>query len=108
VAISEIEAFAPTLGRGLYRGILRDLARVWNAREIHEVATQRKVLDYMQAAHRGLARLEAALQRTGHEALIPVLESMGFRSLERVDNLEDLKRIVLALEDAAGKICSEI
>ncbi len=106
--IGEIEALAQPLGRGLYRGILRDLAKVWNPREIHDVATQRKVLEYMHAAERGLQRLEAALERTGHESLIPFLDSVGLRSLERVDKLEDLKKIVLALEEAAAKTCSDI
>src|SRR6185437_2100935 len=32
--IREIEAMAEPLGRGLYRGLLRDLARVWNPRDI--------------------------------------------------------------------------
>src|SRR6185312_15968436 len=35
---AEIEAMADPLGRGLYRGILRDLARVWNPREIQDAA----------------------------------------------------------------------
>jgi hypothetical protein len=100
--VGEIEALAQTLGRGLYRGVLRDLAKVWNPREIQEVATQKKVLEYMHAAERGLERLGTALERTGHEALIPILDSMGFKSLERVDRLEDLKKIVLAIEELAA------
>jgi len=105
--IGEIEALAQTLGRGLYRGIMRDLAKVWNPREINDASMQKKVLEYMHAASRGLHRLEGALEGTGHKALIPILNSMGLRSLERVDNLEDLKKIVLALEDAAGKTYSD-
>src|ERR1051326_1276955 len=103
---AEIEALAQTLGRGLYRGLLRDLAKVWNPREIRDVATQKKVLEYMHAAERGLQRLGAALQRTGHEALIPILDSMGFKSLERVDTLENLKKIVLAIEELAANSAS--
>jgi hypothetical protein len=99
--IGEIEALAGTLGRGLYRGILRDLAKAWNPREIHDVATGKKVLEYMHAAERGLQRLQTALERTGDEALIPILESLGLRSLERVDNLDTLKKIVIALENTA-------
>jgi Rad52/22 family double-strand break repair protein len=98
VLVAEIESLAQTLGRGLYRGLLRDLARVWNPREILDLCTQRKVLEHMRAAERGLERLEEALRNTGPEALIRVLDSLGFRSLERVDKLEDLKRIVLAME----------
>ena len=55
----------------------------------------------MRSAERGLRRLEATLDRTGPEALVPVLKTIGLSSLERVDNLETLKRIVLELERTA-------
>ncbi len=96
--VSEIEALAQTLGRGLYRGLLRDLAKVWNPREIHDAATEKKVLEHMRAAERGLQRLASALERAGSGALAPILKSFGFASLDRVDTLESLKTIVLQLE----------
>ena len=34
--VAKIETMAGPLGRALYRGILRDLARVWSAREIED------------------------------------------------------------------------
>jgi hypothetical protein len=45
---------AEPLGRGLYRGLLRDLARVWNPREIQDESIQRRVLDHMRSAERGV------------------------------------------------------
>jgi len=101
--VAEIEALAEPLGRGLYRGILRDLARVWNPREIEDVSVQQRVLEHMRCADRGLTRLKAALERTGPHALTPILQALGVASLERVDNLQSLKRIVLDLESAAAK-----
>lgn len=95
---AEIEAMAHPLGRGLYRGILRDLARVWNPREIQDVSIQQKVLEYMRAGERGLRRLDAALDETGPGTLIAVLKTFGLNSLERVDTLEMLKRVVLEVE----------
>jgi len=100
--VSEIEAMAEPLGKGLYRGLLRDLGRVWNAREIQSPALQQRTLDHMRSAERGLRRLASALEKTGTEALSPILKSVGFNSLERVDNLETLKRIVLELEHVAA------
>lgn len=102
VLVAEIESLAQTLGRGLYRGLLRDLARVWNPREILDVGTQRKVLEHMRKAERGMQHLQAALDRTGTEVLLPILKSMGIGSLERVDNLETLKKIVDDVERAVS------
>jgi hypothetical protein len=96
----QIEGMAELLGRGLYRGLLRDMAKVWNPREIHDVSMARRVLEHMRSAERGLRRLEAALDRLGPEALPPILRRCGFTSIERVDNLETLKRIVLDMEAA--------
>ena len=55
----------------------------------------------MQAAERGLRRLDAALDRVGPEPLTRILRSMKLQSLTQVDNLQTLHQIVLALE-AAG------
>jgi hypothetical protein len=99
--VAEIEAMADQLGRGLYRGLLRDLARVWSPREIEDVSVQQRVLEHMRSAERGLRRLEAALDKTGSEALLPVLKALRLTSIERVENLETLKRIVLELEATA-------
>jgi hypothetical protein len=98
---NEIEAMAELLGRGLYRGLLRELARVWNPREIDDISLLQKVLEHMRSAEGGLRRMEAALDKTGPEALLPILKALGLTSLERVDNLETLKRIVVELERAA-------
>jgi hypothetical protein len=96
-----VESMAEQLGRGLYRGLLRDLARVWSPQEIQEISLLQKVLEHMRSAERGLRRMEVALDRTGPEALVPILRTIGLTSLERVDNLETLKQIVLELERAA-------
>jgi hypothetical protein len=101
--VAEIETLAEPLGRGLYRGILRDLARVWNPNEIEDVSVQHRVLEHMRCADRGLMRLKGALEKTDPKALTAILQAVGVASLERVDNLQTLKRIVLDLESAAAK-----
>ena len=55
----------------------------------------------MQAAQRGLKRLEAALDRTGPEPLAAILRSFNLNSLDRVESLDTLHKIVLALEARA-------
>ena len=99
--VRQIEAMAKPLGRRLYRGVLRVQAKVWNPHQIPDVVLRRKVLEQMQSAERGLQRLHVALSRTGAGALERALESVKLRSLDHVDSLEMLKRVVLAVEAAA-------
>ena len=100
--VRQIEAMAKPLGRRLYRGVLRAQAKVWNPDQIPDVVLRRKVLEQMQSAERGLGRLHTALKKTGPTALPPILRSLGLTSLDEVDNLGALKKIVLTLEEAAA------
>jgi len=103
VLIRQIEALEEPLGKGLYRGLLKSVARVWRPSEVGDVTLLANILACMQGAQRGLQRLDAALEITGPEALDPIFKSLKVTSLDRVDNLETLKQIVLALEEAAAK-----
>jgi hypothetical protein len=97
--LRQIEALAEPLGKALYRGLLKSVARVWNPNQIQDKALQQRVLEHMQAAERGLQRLKSALERVGTEPLTRILNSLRVVALERVDSLETLKQIVLALEE---------
>jgi hypothetical protein len=100
--VAQIEAMTEPLGKRMYRGLLRTLARAWNPREIRDTALLEKVLMHMQGADRGFRRLDAALNKTGPEPLRPILDSLSLRSLEHVDSLETLQKIVVAMEAKAG------
>jgi hypothetical protein len=100
--VGQIEAMAEVLGRRLYRGVLKNIARVWNPTEIHDIDILRKVLERMHAGERGLRRLKAALDKGGPEIMVPILQSLRLHSLDQVDCLESLKKIVYAVEVAAG------
>ena len=99
--VRQIEAMAEPLGWRLYRGLLKTGARVWNPTEISDADVLPKVLAQMQAAERGLLRLEAALDKVGPEALVPILRSLRLTSLNQVDGLESLKKVVLEAERVA-------
>jgi DNA polymerase III delta prime subunit len=99
--VREIEQVEPLVGKRMYRGLLKTVARVWNPKDIQDPAIQQKVLAHMRAAERGFRRLDAALQRVGPEALTHILRSLKLQSIDRVDNLQTLREIVLALEAAA-------
>jgi hypothetical protein len=102
--VRQIEEMAKPLGRRLYRGVLRTQAKVWNPDQIPDASLQRKVLEHMQSAERGLGRLHAALEKTGPAGLEQALGSLKLRSLDHIDSLEALKQVVLAVEAAASKL----
>jgi hypothetical protein len=89
-----------SVGNRMYRGLLKTVARVWNPNDIQDPETLQKVRAHMQAAERGFRRLDAALDRVGPESLTQILRSLNLNSIDRVDNLQTLHEIVLALEAA--------
>lgn len=99
--VSQIEAMAEPLGRGLYRGILKTVARVWQPAQITDPGVLKRVLEHMQAAERGLRRLDQALNQADPEALATVLRSMNLKSFDQVNSLEAFKQVVLAIEARA-------
>jgi len=101
--VREIEQMERSVGKRMYRGLLKTVARVWNPKDIQDPVTQQKVLAHMQAAERGFRRLDAALDRVGPEPLPQILRSLKLQSVDRVDNLQTLHDIVLALEAAPQK-----
>jgi hypothetical protein len=106
--VRQIEAMAEPLGRGLYRGLLKTVARVWNPSQVQDAPLLQKVLAQMQAADRGLRQLDAALDKTGPDQLATILRSVNLKSLEQVDNLETLQKVVLALEAKAGSTAPHV
>jgi len=99
--VQRIEGMAGLLGKGLYRGLLKTIATAWKPSDITDIGVLEKVLTHMQAAERGLKRLEAALDRTGPEPLATILRSFNLNSLDRVESLDTLHKIVLTLEARA-------
>jgi hypothetical protein len=101
--ILQIEAMAEPLGKRMYRGLLKRIARAWNPRDIQDAGLQQQVLTHMQAAERGFRRVDAALCTVRPETLTHILGSVKLQSIDLVDNLQTLREIVLALEAASTK-----
>lgn len=99
--IQQIEGMAEPLGKAMYRGLLKSVARAWNPGDIRDEAVLKRVLVSMQSAARGLRRMEAAQERIGSEELKAIFSSLKVRSLDQVDNLDTLHKLVLALEEKA-------
>jgi hypothetical protein len=102
--VRQIEAMVQSLGKGLYRGLLKSVARAWNPADVKDRNVLERLLTQMQAAERGLSRLETAYLHTGAEPLAEILHSLGIRDMNQVSSLEQLEKIVVALEaEAKGR-----
>jgi hypothetical protein len=99
--IQQIEAMAQPLGKAMYRGLLKAIARVWQPSQICDRAVLEKVLAAMQSAAHGLRRLEAAQEQIGPDATKALMNSLHVRSMAQVNNLETLQQLVTALEESA-------
>ncbi len=96
-----IERMERVIGKRMYRGLLKSVARVWNPGDIRDPAIREKVLVQMQAAERGLRRAEAAREKApGWQLFAEVLGSFRLSSVDQVDNLKVLHEIVVALESS--------
>jgi hypothetical protein len=85
------------VGKRMYRGLLK-MARVWNPKDIRDPVIQEKVLAHMQAAERESRRVEATREKAGLAAFAGGLRSSKLSSLDQVDNLKTLQKIVVVLE----------
>jgi len=101
--LREIERMEQVVGKRMYRGLLKSLARVWNPKDIQDPETQERVLAHLQAAERGLRRAESAREKVGLAAFAGILGSLRLSSFGQVDNLKTLQEIVVALEEAASR-----
>jgi len=62
-----MEQMEQIVGKRMYRGLLKAVARVWNPKDIQDPAIRQKVLAHMQAAERGFRRVAAVLDGVGPE-----------------------------------------
>lgn len=95
--LAVIEATEPKIGKRLYRGLLKNAARVWSPRQIQETAVLEKVLAQMQGAERGLARLEAAKAQLSPLIVDRVIASLNAPPA-KLEDLQTLHSLVVALE----------
>lgn len=100
--VRQIEQMQESLGRRMYRGLLR-LANAWSPDQIQDAALLQKTVERMQAAERGFRRLENALDQVSEVRLAAILRTLKLRSIDAVDNLETLHKLVVELEAAASR-----
>lgn len=96
--VPRIERLQIAVGRRMYRGLLKSVARVWSPREIQDRGTQEKVLQHLEAAERGLMRLHKARAKTDPTVFRSILRSWNLSELNQIDNLTTLRQILSAVE----------
>jgi len=96
--VREIEQMEQIVGKRMYRGLLKAVARVRNPNDIQDPAIRQKVLAHMQAAERGFRRAQTVRDKAGLANFAGILGSLKLSSLDQVDSLKTLQEIVVALE----------
>ena len=95
--VAEIKAMESKIGKRLYRGLLKRVARVWSPEQIRETAVLEQVLAQMQGAVRGLARLEVAQAKLAPEIIQRIIVSLNAPPA-KLEDLQTLHALVVALE----------
>jgi hypothetical protein len=93
--LAEIEAMEEKIGKRMYRGLLRRVARVWAPRQIREISVQQQLLAQMQG-ERGLARLQVVQARLAPEIVQRIIVSLN-APLAKLEDLQTLHSLVMAL-----------
>lgn len=96
--VNEIRSMRSVIGTRFYRALLKSIARAWQPSDIRDLALQRRVLEHMQGAERGLERLRAARSIVGNKILQRVLAGLELNSVADIHDLRTLETVVLALE----------
>jgi hypothetical protein len=104
--ITEIEAMETKIGKRLYRGLLKRVARVWSPDQITDIAVRQQVLAQMQGAERGIARLEAAQARLAPETVQRVIASLNAPP-QKIEDLQSLHNLVVALEQECDRLAQQ-
>jgi hypothetical protein len=96
--IRQIETMHGSLGQKVYRGMLKELARVWDPKDIASPEHARSVLDAMKTAEDLLTRGRRTTDILGKDHTAEVLGRFNLKSIAEFADLGTLERVVLALE----------
>jgi hypothetical protein len=102
--IQELRGMQSLIGVGLYRGLLKSIARVWNPAQIRDISLQHQILRHMEAAHRGILRVKTALRLLDESVAREIFRSLDLNSFGEIRDLHTLQQLLTALEKAAGII----
>jgi hypothetical protein len=99
--ILDIRNMERLIGTRLYRGLLKEVARVFYPEDIRKIALQHKVLALMMSAGRGLDRLRSARVKVSDSTVRSILNAAELQSFDDIGDMATLQQVVLGLENAA-------
>jgi hypothetical protein len=91
-----------TVGTVLYRNILREYGRVNQPKLIRDPAVKRTILQMLESAARGIARLDAATKRLDMKTVEALLDKLHAPPLGEISDMKTLQHVVFGLEELAG------
>ena len=91
-----------TLGTVLYGNILREHGRVNQPKLIRDPAVKRTVLQMLESAARGIARLDAVTKRLDAKTVEALLAKLQAPPLGEISDMKTLQHVVFGLEELAG------
>ena len=91
-------ALEKTVGTRLYRSVLREYGKAEHPNLIKDAQGKQKVLQVLESAVRGVARLNAVKKRVDPKALESLLTRVQAPPLAEIGNMKTLREVVLGLE----------
>jgi hypothetical protein len=99
---AHIMSLGKTVGTVLYRNILREYGRVNQPKLIQDSAVKRTVLQMLESAARGIARLDAVSKRLDAKTVEALLAKLQAPPLGEISDMKTLQHVVFGLEELAG------
>jgi len=99
---ARIMSLEKTVGTVLYRNILREYGRVNQPKLIPDPAVKRTVLQMLESAARGIARLDAVTKRLDAKTVEALLAKLEAPNISEISDMKTLQHVVFGLEELAG------
>src|SRR5271166_4039686 len=99
---ARIVGMEKTVGTVLYRNMLREYGRVNQPKLIHDPAVKRTILQMLESAARGIARLDSVTKRLDAKTVEALLAKLQAPPLGEISDMKTLQHVVFGLEELAG------
>ena len=99
---ARIVCLEKTVGTVLYRNMLREYGRANQPKSIRDPAVKRTVLQMLESAARGIARLDAVTKRLDAKTVEALLAKLQAPPLGEISDMKTLQHVVFGFEELIG------